>query len=229
MRRRTLVVAGAVAAVAVAATVAVLTWRDSGPTAPATLREYPAGQRPAAPPIAGELLDGGSLDVAGLRGEVVVVNVWASWCGPCRAETADLERVHQSTRELGVSFVGLNIQDERDKAVSFMAGRVTYPSIFDPAFETGLGFRDPPAPLGPPATLVIDRDGGVAVAFYRQVGRTELEQAVRRIAEEAPDVRGWAGSDRTDGRFGTGERPGADHVGASADQITAGGPGSGHG
>jgi hypothetical protein len=70
-----------------------------------------------------------------------------------------------------------------------MAGRVTYPSIFDPPFETGLGFQDPPAPLGPPATLVIDRDGNVAVAFYRQVGRTELEQAVRRVAAEqvAPD------------------------------------------
>jgi thiol-disulfide isomerase/thioredoxin len=188
-RRRTIVVAAVVVVLAVAATVAILTWRDSGPTAPATLREYPAGQRPAAPPIAGELLDGGSLDLVDLRGEVVVVNVWASWCGPCRAETADLEQVNQSTRELGVSFVGLNIQDERDKAVSFMAGRVTYPSIFDPAFESGFGFRDPPAPLGPPATLVIDRDGGVAVAFYRQVGRAELAQAVQRVAAEemAPD------------------------------------------
>jgi thiol-disulfide isomerase/thioredoxin len=189
MRRRTIVAAGVVGAIVAAATVTILTWRGSGPEAPVTLREYPAGQRPAAPPIAGELLDGDTLDVADLRGDVVVVNVWASWCGPCRAETADLEQVNLSTGELGVRFVGLNIQDERDKAASFMAGRVTYPSIFDPAFETGLGFRDPPAPIGPPATLVLDRDGGVAVAFYRQVGRTELEQAIRRVATEgvAPD------------------------------------------
>jgi thiol-disulfide isomerase/thioredoxin len=186
MRRRTLVVAGTVAAVAIAATVGVLTWRDNGPDAPTTLREYPLGHRPAAPPIAGELLEGGSLDLADLRGDVVVVNVWASWCGPCRVETADLELVNQSTKELGVRFVGLNIQDERDKAISFMSGRVTYPSIFDPAFETGLGFRDPPAPIGPPATLVIDSDGNVAVAFYRQVGRTELEQAIRRVATGTP-------------------------------------------
>lgn len=177
---------GAVAAVALAATVAVLNWRDSGPAAAPTLREYPAGDRPAAPPIAGELLDGGELDVADLRGDVVVLNVWASWCGPCRAETADLEAVYQATADLGVSFVGVNIQDERDKAISFMAGRVSYPSIFDPAFETGLGFRDPPAPVGPPATLVLDRDGGVAVAVYRQLGRTELEQAVTRVAAEEP-------------------------------------------
>jgi thiol-disulfide isomerase/thioredoxin len=189
MRRRTVVVAGAVAVLAVATTVAILNWRDSAPDAPPTLREYPVGDRPAAPPIAGELLGGGELEVADLRGDVVVVNVWASWCGPCRAETADLEAVYQATQQLSVSFVGINIQDERDKAISFMDGRVTYPSIFDPPFETGFGFREPPAPIGPPATLVIDRNGDVAVAVYRQVGRTELEQAVTRVAAEetAPD------------------------------------------
>lgn len=177
---------GAVVVLAGAATVAILTWRDNGPAAQPTLREYPAGERPAAPPIAGERLDGGELDVADLRGDVVVVNVWGSWCTPCRAETADLEAVYQATEQLGVSFVGINIRDQRDHAVSFTAGRMSYPSIFDPPFATGLGFRDPPAPVGPPATLVIDRNGDVAVAIYRQLGRTELEQAVTRVAAEDP-------------------------------------------
>lgn len=175
---------GAVAALAAATTVAILTWQDSAPEPAPTMREYPAGDRPAAPPIAGELIDGGELDIADLRGDVVVVNVWGSWCGPCRAETPDLEAVYQATQELGVSFVGINIRDQRDHAVAFTAGRMTYPSIFDPAFEIGLGFRDPPAPPGPPATLVVDRNGDVAVAIYRPVGRTELEQAVTRVAAE---------------------------------------------
>jgi thiol-disulfide isomerase/thioredoxin len=188
MRRRALV-AGAVAVLAITATLAILAWRDDAPDAAPTMREYPIGDRPAAPPIAGELLDGGRLDLADLRGEVVVVNVWASWCGPCRAETADLEEVHQATQQLGVSFVGISLDTDRDKAIGFMAGRVTYPSIFDPPFEIGLGFRDPPAPVGPPATLVIDRNGDLAVAIYRQVGRTELEQAVTRVAaEEDPNA-----------------------------------------
>lgn len=188
MRRRTWVVLAVVAAALLAAGLGVVTWSGGGGADGPTLREYPLGQRPPAPPIAGELLDGGRLDVAtDLAGDVVVVNLWASWCGPCRAETADLEQVHRATADLGVSFVGVNIRDSRDKAVRFMAGRVSYPSIFDPAFETGLGFQDPPAPVGPPATLLIDRHGDLAASIYRVVGKVELEQLVKRVAaEEAP-------------------------------------------
>lgn len=184
-RRTSVLVALAVAGLLAAGAVAVLGW-DSGGDDPGgvTLREYPAGDRPAAPPIGGELLGGGRYDLADHRGEVVVVNIWASWCGPCRAETGDLEQVYQSTKDLGVSFIGLDIDDARDQARQFLAGRVSYPSIFDPAFENGLGFHDPPAPIGPPATLVIDRAGDVAVAIYRPVGRVELTQAVTRLARE---------------------------------------------
>jgi thiol-disulfide isomerase/thioredoxin len=191
-RTRALVAAAVVLVVAGAAV--VLSWDGGGEPGSPTLREYPAGQRPPAPPIAGELLGGGHLDLASRRGEVVVVNVWASWCGPCRAETGDLEQVYQSTRHLGVSFLGLNIEDERDLASRFLAGRVSYPSIFDPAFENGLRFRDPPAPVGPPATLVIDRAGDLAVAIYRPVGPVELARAVTRVAAEsgASGARGQA-------------------------------------
>lgn len=187
MRRRTWIVLAAVAAAVLVVGLGIVNWQDRGDTGTPTLREYGAGERPAAPPIAGELLNGDRYDLSSQRGDVVVVNIWASWCGPCRAETADLEAVYQDTEDLGVSFLGLNFKDNRDKAIRFTEGRMTYPSIFDPAFEIGLGFQEPPAPLGPPATLVIDRDGAVAAAVYRVVGKVELEQLVRRVAaEEAP-------------------------------------------
>ncbi len=151
-----------------------------------TLREYAAGERPPAPEIAGETLHGEQLDLADLRGDVVVINIWGSWCPPCRAEMPDLEEVYQGTRDQGVSFVGINIRDSRDRAISFMQGRVTYPSIFDPASEYARHFTDPPPPVGPPATLVIDRSGHVAVAIYRVVGPIELETIVERVAAEVP-------------------------------------------
>lgn len=197
MQRRTWAgIAAGVVVVVAAAVVGVVTWDDDGDTAAPTMREYAPGERPPAPPLAGELLSGeGTLDVANLRGQVVVVNIWASWCPPCRAETEDLEQVYQDTRdELGVEFVGINIQDLREQAVSFTRGRMSYPSIYDYAFELGFGFDEPPAPVSPPATLVLDRAGHVAAAVYRAIGKVELEQLVQRVAAEEPadEARGGA-------------------------------------
>lgn len=183
-RRGRLVALGLAGALLAVLAVVIFTWDRDGAAPAASRLDYPAGQRPAAPHLAGETLDGGYLDLADLRGQVVVVNVWASWCPPCREETDDLESVYRATRDLGVEFVGVNIRDDRDKAVSFLAGRVTYPSIFDPASAYALGFTDPPAPIGPPATLVVDRTGHLAAAIYRVVGPLELEEVVTRVAAE---------------------------------------------
>lgn len=182
MRRRTCLLLGAVAVVTLAGCGG---GADAGAT-DVSVVEYKAGERPAAPEIGGELLDGSDYELADALGDVVVVNVWGSWCGPCRAETADLEKVHQATRDLGVSFVGIDIRDNRDSAIAFMEGRVTYPSIFDPGGRLLLGFDELPPIAGPPATLVVDREGRAAALIRRQLGRAELQQMVTRIANEAP-------------------------------------------
>ena len=186
IRRRRVLIVGLVVAVLAATAVAVLGFdRGGAGTTPSASRlDYELGQRPAAPPLMGETLDGGHLDVTDLHGQVVVVNVWASWCPPCRQETADFEAVYQATRDQGVAFVGINTEDTRDKAVSFIEGRVSYPSIFDPASAYALGFTDPPAPIGLPMTMVIDRSGHLATAIYRAVGPAELRDIVTRVAAE---------------------------------------------
>lgn len=185
MRARLIVAAAVTAAVGAAVTIGIATWDRSEDPGAATRKEYAAGERPPAPSISGETLAGERLDLADLRGDVVVVNVWGSWCGPCRAEMPEFEEVYQATREQGVSFVGVNIRDGRDQAAAFAASRVTYPSIFDPRSEYTHGFRDdPPAPPSVPATLVFDRDGNVAAYFYRPVRGSELERVVTTLAAE---------------------------------------------
>jgi thiol-disulfide isomerase/thioredoxin len=145
---------------------------------------FEAGQRRAAPKLAGDLLDGGTFDLARKRGQVVVINFWASWCGPCRAEAAELVSVADATKAEGVSFLGVDVRDERDKARAFVTGHsVAYPSLFDPAGRTALDFKDVP-PNTTPATLVVDRQGRIAAVFRKALLREELQPVVQRVAAE---------------------------------------------
>ncbi|MGC4855347.1 TlpA family protein disulfide reductase [Micromonospora sp. DT4] len=160
---------------------AVADTRDTGPLTPKTV--YPAGQRPDAPTLDGELLDGTTFDLATRTGKVAVINFWASWCAPCRAETDDLEAVYQATRDDGVTLLGINTRDSRDAATAFVQGRVGYPSLFDPAGRVAMGFNHVQASFLP-ATVLLDRTGRVAVVFRKALVRTELEPVVTDLAAE---------------------------------------------
>jgi thiol-disulfide isomerase/thioredoxin len=150
-----------------------------------TRQQWPAGQRPAAPRITGELLDGSAFDSDTLRGQVVVVNFWGQWCAPCRREAKDLQAVHAATADRTVAFLGVNIRDDRDEAVAFERSfGLTYPSLYDPAGRVSLQFRQTP-PNVTPATLVLDRDLGVAAVFRGPITETELRPVVDALAAES--------------------------------------------
>lgn len=154
---------------------------DSG-TAGDVLRFAP-DKRSAAPEVSGELLDGGSYDLAQHKGSVIVINFWASWCAPCRLEAAGLETVHKATSADGVKFVGIDSRDDRDKAAAFVSERNSYPSIFDPAGRLALRFTDVP-PITIPSTLVIDRQGRIAAVLRKAVSADELSAIVQEITAE---------------------------------------------
>ncbi|MDG4763244.1 TlpA disulfide reductase family protein [Solwaraspora sp. WMMD406] len=159
-------------------------WEADCETTAQGVIECPVEHRPPSPDLDAELLDGTRFDPAGHRGQVVVVNFWGSWCPPCRAEAADLEATYQATRDQGVAFLGINIKDERDKARAFEQGRVTYPSLFDPGSRLALDFDIPPNSI--PATIIVDRDGRIAVVIRQAVRQEGLQPLVERVATEAP-------------------------------------------
>ncbi|MGZ9928703.1 TlpA disulfide reductase family protein [Streptomyces sp. NC-S4] len=143
--------------------------------------------RPAAPVLAGDDLDGKPVRPEDLRGHVVVLNVWASWCGPCREEADDLARLDRLNRDQGVRFLGINTRDpDRAAARSFVSAHgIGFPSLHDPAGELLLRF--PPALLNPraiPSTLVIDRRGRIAVSIGGPVTGEELGPLLSRVMEE---------------------------------------------
>jgi thiol-disulfide isomerase/thioredoxin len=143
---------------------------------------FAAGKRPAAPGIGGELLGGGAFDLAAQRGKVVVVNFWGSWCQPCRVEADDLEAVHKALPEVG--FIGINIRDDRDKALAFMRDRSTYPSIFDPAGRLALKFEQVP-PNTIPATIILDRQGRIAIVIRKALLQEDLRAMVDEVTAES--------------------------------------------
>jgi thiol-disulfide isomerase/thioredoxin len=118
--------------------------------------------RPPAPDVRAATLEGGRFDLASYRGKVVVLNFWASWCGPCRVESPALQVVAANLKSKGVEFVGIDGRDDADSARAFLADiGSTYPNVDDASGDVELAFHSV-LPMGFPMTLVIDRQGRVA-------------------------------------------------------------------
>jgi thiol-disulfide isomerase/thioredoxin len=121
-----------------------------------------------------------------VAGQVVVINVWGQWCGPCRAEVGQLQQVYDATRGAGVSFLGIDVRDNnRQAALDFVDDRhVSYPSIYDPAMRTLIAFGGKYPTTVIPSTLVLDRQHRVAAVFLRELLAQDLQPVVQRVALE---------------------------------------------
>jgi len=147
----------------------------------------PPAERGTVGELTGESLlePGRQVGLSDFTGQVVVLNIWGSWCGPCRAEVDDLQRVHEQTKDSGVAFLGIAVRDNRDAAADFVRNNgVSYPSIFDPAARSLLALRGWP-PNVVPSTIVLDRQHRVAAVFLTELLDSDLLPVVQRVAAES--------------------------------------------
>jgi cytochrome c biogenesis protein CcmG, thiol:disulfide interchange protein DsbE len=120
------------------------------------LRGYATGTRP--PAFSGRTTDARPLATADLRGQVVVLNFWASWCLECRPELPVLEALHRRFGPRGLTIVGVNAREERDTVRRYAAELgLTFPLVLDPAGTINATY----GVIGLPTTFVIARDGRV--------------------------------------------------------------------
>jgi thiol-disulfide isomerase/thioredoxin len=136
--------------------------------------------REAPGPVSGTTLDGRETSLDDYRGKVVVLNVWGSWCPPCRAEAPMLAAAARDLRDKGVVFLGINSRNpERAGPKAYeQRFKIPYDSLYDPTGRTLLAFRGTLPANAIPSTVVVDAEGRVAGSVIGTVTRTTLYDLV---------------------------------------------------
>ena len=173
MRRAVLLIAAITAACS----------KSDAPPVQATSDRVEVGQ--PAPAYAAQSMSGDSVSLASMRGKVVLLNVWATWCGPCRQEIPELRAIHAKYKDRGLQLIGVSVDaDGSDDAIRSFATdfKMDYAIWRDPGESVSALFRM----SGVPATFVIDREGVLRwkATGAVQPGDTSLTNAIERAMNQ---------------------------------------------
>ena len=128
-------------------------------------------------------MDGGSIALDDLRGQVVMVNFWATWCGPCREEMPHLEALYQRYSDLGFTLLGVNVEEDSSGADEFLAETpVSFPILFDPQSHVSELYDV----VAMPSTVMIDRSGNMRFIHhgYKPGYENDYQSQIRALLRE---------------------------------------------
>lgn len=126
---------------------------------------------------------GQNLKLSEQRGNIVVINFWASWCGPCRQEMPILEKFYTKYQDLGVDVWGVNVEQENQAGHDFLADlQLTFPIFFDQTNKISATYQVEAMP----STIIVDRDGKIRYAFkgYKKGYEKKYAKAIKQLIRE---------------------------------------------
>ncbi|MGQ0383750.1 MAG: TlpA disulfide reductase family protein [Gammaproteobacteria bacterium] len=128
---------------------------------------------------------GGEVALSSLRGQVVMINFWASWCGPCRQEFPALDQIYRKYKPMGFTLVGINVESEKADAERFLGQwPVTFPILFDPKNRVSAEY----GVRAMPTTVLVDRQGRLRWVHmaYKPGDEAKYVEQVRAALREKP-------------------------------------------
>jgi peroxiredoxin len=127
--------------------------------------------------------DGGRVALSDLTGQVVMVNFWATWCGPCRQEMPQLEALYERYSDLGFTLLGVNVEEDSSGADAFLADTpVSFPILFDPENQVSELYNV----VAMPSTVLIDKSGNLRFIHhgYQPGYENEYQSQIRALIRE---------------------------------------------
>ncbi len=146
-----------------------------------TSNDSPLGVVPTSSPlplVQGDLVQGGTVSSTDLKGEILVVNFWATWCAPCLQEQPELQRTWQRYHDRGVAFLGIDERNDNAAARAWLKRfGISYPSVQDPSGRFANDF----ALIGVPDTFVVDRTGTIRWKIIGKTSEAQLSQLLDQL------------------------------------------------